>query len=554
MGKLSQEEFIKRCNIKHNNAYSYDKTVYKTTRDKIIVTCPIHGDFITLADNHIRKSGCPKCGAIAGSKHTTLSYKEFTDRVKAVGILHLEFNKHTFKNSREPVEVRCTKHNTTFFQAPYNIQKGHAGCKECQSEKLSSNKRSSNQRFIQACKNIYGDRLMYDHVNYVINTSPVTVVCNYHGEFAKTPKELLQGSNCPVCMKEDVYKNNASSFLEKFQSKWPSYEVKSEYKGSFAPIVIECKEHGEFEVTPEQCRTRLEICEKCRTKNGSTQERMLFEFLENNNIKFYPRYKLKVDRKLFEVDVFLPNYNLAIEINGLYWHREQEGTRYTKNYHLDKTVNCQKLGVTLLHFYDTEINEKFDIIKSIITNKIGLNSKKVYARKTIVRYITKNEKKAFLNTYHLQGNDRSSIYLGLFREDELVSVMTFGNRKITGRIDHELMRFCVKSDVTVVGGFSKLLKRYKKDHNITTIKTYADRRYSDGEVYKKNGFKFIKYSAPSYWYFTSSEYKLLHRYNFAKHTLKNKSLIYDDNLTEKEIMRINGYHRIWDCGQCVFTI
>lgn len=74
MARLTQEEFVARCNVKHNNQYNYSKTRYTTTRDKIIVTCLQHGDFYVLADNHLRKSGCPKCGTQLGAKSTTLSY------------------------------------------------------------------------------------------------------------------------------------------------------------------------------------------------------------------------------------------------------------------------------------------------------------------------------------------------------------------------------------------------------------------------------------------------------------------------------------------------
>lgn len=554
MSKLSQQEFIKRCNIKHNNRYVYDKTVFTGTRNKIVVTCSTHGDFTVTADNHMRISGCPKCGTMSGAAHTTIRYDEFIKRVYDKGITHLTFNRDEYINSRTPLTVTCTKHNNDFLQTPYSIYMGHVGCKACISEKVSVSTRSTTRVFIDKCRELYGDIHNYDNVIYENNIKDVTISCNKHGNFTRSPKLLLRGYHCPVCMKEDIYLKNTPAFEKRFYTEWKDYKLKTEYRGAYHPVVVECKHHGEFEVTPEQCRTREEICDKCRAKNGSKPEQKLFNFLDSKNIKYSPHYKIRTGKRYFEVDAFLPEYNIGVEVNGLYWHREQENTRYTKDYHLNKTLVCMEKGIQLLHFYDTEIDTKFDIIQSILITKLNLNENKIYARKTQLRYISKAEKKDFLNRYHLQGNDRSSVYIGLFYNEELVCVMTFGTRKITGSLDHELMRFCVKSNTSVVGGFSKLLKRYKADYNVNLIKTYADRRYSTGNVYEKNGFSFVKYSAPSYWYFNTIEYKLHHRYNFAKHLLKDKMSIYDENLSEREIMNLNNYHRIWDCGQCVFTL
>jgi len=554
MARLTSEEFFRRCNDKHHNKYNYDKTIFNTTRDKIVVTCLHHGDFTVLADNHMRTSGCPKCGTLAGAKHTTVSYDEFIERLKDANITNLSFNRDEYVNFRTPIHVTCNKHKSVFIQKPHNICKGHIGCTQCVSEKISSKTRNNTSKFVSMSKALYGDRFKYDKVNYTTNVAEVELICKDHGSFFRSPKVFLRGYHCSECMKNDIFVKNGELFKHKFNEDWTKYNLKSQYCGTYQPIIVECPDHGEFEVTPEQCRIRAEICEKCRSKNGSKQERVLFEFLENNNINYKPHYKLKTDKTYIELDAFLPDYNIAIEVNGLYWHREQEGTRYTKNYHLNKTDICKENGITLLHFYDTEINEKLHIVQSILRSKLNLNTDRVYARNTQVKYITSNIKKDFLNNYHMQGNDRSSVYLGLYYQDDLVCVMTFGTRKITGSLDHELMRFCVKPNTTVVGGFSKLLKRYRDDFKLITIKTYADRRYSDGNVYQKNGFKFVKYSSPSYWYFNTADYKLLHRYNFAKHTLKDKVLIYDKSLSEREIMKLNNYHRIWDCGQCVYKL
>lgn len=552
MAKLTQEDFIQRCREKHNSKYDYTKTIYTTTRHKVIVTCPMHGDFTVLADNHLRTSGCCKCGRLRGAVHT-IKYQEFLNRVSDEFKSNLEFTESDYVNSREPIKVLCKKHNFEFKQRPYDIYNNRHRCKYCRSERSSKAIKSCTEDFISKCLSIYGDKFTYDKVQYNLNKETVVVTCKQHGDFCKTPKELIQGAHCKECMKLDVLSRSGEFFYEKFKLKWSNYTLKSVYAGSFKPVQVNCKLHGDFFVTPEQCRTLIDICDGCRVVRGSQQELKITELLDKHNITYVKHKKIKSGDRFFEIDIFIPSNNIAIEVNGLYWHRDRENGKYSKDYHLNKTRICKENGISLLHFFDTEIDTKFSIVSSIIENKLGLNKFKVHARKTSVRYIDSKCKKEFLNDYHIQGNDRSSVYIGLYSDNELLSVMTFGNRKITKMLDHELMRYCVKSGYNIVGGFSKMLKFYlRNNNNIKTIKTYADKRYSDGNVYTINGFKHIHDSSPSYWYFHGREYKLYHRYNFAKHLLHTKLEIFDKEKTEIENMRNNNYYRVWDCGHCVF--
>jgi len=554
MGKMGQDEFIKRCCLKHNNLYDYSKTVYKTTRDRITVTCPVHGDFIVLADNHLRTSGCPKCGTVRGARSTTISFPQFKERLSKLDLAHIVFEEKEYVNSRTPISVFCTRHQYMFYQKPYDIYKGRTGCKFCLSDKISLKARSTTSRFIESCRDVYGDIYNYRYTKYTTNTNNVIISCNIHGEFSKSPKTFLRGSHCPKCMKSNLNDKHEQNFISNFHQNWSNYTLMSKYRGNFTPVDVKCKLHGMFNITPEQCRVRIDICDGCAAVNGSKPELKIIEILDEYGIDYKRHYKLVTENGTFELDVYIPLYNLAIEVNGLYWHRERENGTYSKIYHVRKTNECQQRGIKLLHFYDTEINDKYNIVRSIILNNLKHNTDKVYGRNTVVRYITRDVKKEFLNNYHLQGNDRSSVYLGLFYNDILVSVMTFGTRQITGSVDHELMRYCVKSNMNILGGFSKLLKFYITNHKVSKIKTYADRRHSDGNIYRKNNFKFLRYSTPSYWYFNTREYKLYHRYNFAKHLLKHKMLHYDASKSERQIMKENNYFRVWDCGHCVFEL
>jgi len=252
-----------------------------------------------------------------------------------------------------------------------------------------------------------------------------------------------------------------------------------------------------------------------------------------------------------ELDIFIPEKNIGIELNGLYWHSENGGK--DRNYHLDKTTLCEQNNVQLLHVFEDEWKNKQDIVKSIIKNKIGMTKTRLYGRKCTIKEVDTLEKKTFLNNNHIQGNDKSSIKYGLYYNNELVSLITVGKSRYNKNYEWELLRFCNKLDTTVVGGFSKLLKHFRKNHNGSMI-TYADKRYSNGSLYKNNGFDYLHDSTPNYFYLDKKIAKRESRIKYQKHKLKDILETFDPKLSEWKNMMVNGYNRIWDCGNKVFVL
>ncbi|MDX9695045.1 MAG: hypothetical protein RBT49_04570 [Bacteroidales bacterium] len=254
-----------------------------------------------------------------------------------------------------------------------------------------------------------------------------------------------------------------------------------------------------------------------------------------------------------ELDIYIPKFKLAIEYNGVRWHGENGGLK-DRNYHKDKLELCNKKDIQLIQVQSNEWIQNKEIVQSILLSKLNIFDRKIYARKCSVKEIDSKLKDNFLNENHLQGVDKSSIKLGLFYNDELVSVMTFGKRKITkGEVKLELIRYCSKKFVQVVGGASKLLSYFKNNFKWEEIITYADRRYSNGNFYEKIGFDLSHISQPNYYYF-KHEYITFHRSKFMKHKLINILEEFDENKTEWENMKQNGYDRIWDCGHFVYKL
>lgn len=297
----------------------------------------------------------------------------------------------------------------------------------------------------------------------------------------------------------------------------------------------------------------IPTCPTCTPNNKNTSiELFITNFLNDNNIKL-----INNSRKIIpplELDIFIPKHKLAIEVNGMYWHGSLNGKN--RNYHLNKTKKCHNKQIRLLHILEEEIINSPQIVISRLKSILGLIDDKVYARKCVIREVDNNTKKDFLNKNHIQGDTKDKIRLGLFYQNELVSVMTFAKRKITkGDSTWEITRFASKLNCQVIGGFSKLFKHFINNYEYERIVTFADLRWSsynqNDTVYLKNGFKYDSHTPPSYWYFyRSNNNEKYHRYNFRKDKLIKEG--FDQNKTEWEIMQERGFDRIWDCGNIKF--
>lgn len=290
--------------------------------------------------------------------------------------------------------------------------------------------------------------------------------------------------------------------------------------------------------------------ERFKYSNESKGENEIREFINTLDIQTSKM------RDKYEIDIFIPSKNIGVEYNGEYFHSfEFKG----KDYHSLKTMYFLNKGIQLIHIFETEWYNKQDIVKSILSMKLGVVARKIYARKCEVCEITSDEKRRFLNDNHIQGDDKSFSYIGLKHEGELVSVMTLCKRKITGKLTIEMSRFCSSLNTQVIGGASRLLKHLLRKHReIEMVTTYADIRYSaSSNTYEKLGFTLSHKSDPDYFYFKPaiSQYcKLYHRSNFMKHKLVSKLAIFDATKTEFENMDINGWKRIYDCGNKVYKM
>jgi len=293
----------------------------------------------------------------------------------------------------------------------------------------------------------------------------------------------------------------------------------------------------------------LPSCGCSNYKGYSLIEEEISKFIINN---YSEEVRLKVRGLIpkYEIDIYLEKLKLAVEVNGIYWHSENLG-KY-RDYHLYKTEKCLLEGIELLHIFDNEWLYKKPIIQSIILNKLGKTPNKLYARKCEIKIVSASECKEFLINNHRQGFCQSKHNLGLYFEDELVSIMTFGKNRFKNDGKFELLRFCNKLNTNVVGGASKLLKYFNDKINTENLDiiSFADRRYSLGNLYNQIGFEFESFSKSSYFYWKNN--KILNRINCQKHKLHKFLEVFDPFISEYENMKLNKWFRVWDCGNYKF--
>jgi hypothetical protein len=293
------------------------------------------------------------------------------------------------------------------------------------------------------------------------------------------------------------------------------------------------------------------FCPRCYPKCRSQLQNKIADELKKINLSIELDVRKPLDNR-YEIDIFVRDKKLGIEINGNYWHSELNGI--DKFYHKNKLDFALENCITLLNFFEDEVLYKHDIVLSMIKSKLNLY-KTIYARNTKIVELGKNETDIFLENTHIQGTCKYDISYGLNYNDEIVCVITFVKPRYNKNYEWEIARFSSKLNTKCIGGFSKLLKHFIKLHKPKNIISYSDKRYSIGDVYIKNGFKKSHTSQPNYWYMHKSNYLIrLNRQNFQKHKLKNLLTTFNENLTEWENMKNNGYDRIWDCGNDVFIL
>lgn len=554
MSKFNEKLFIEKLSeIKGEN---YEYLGYEN--GKVEFLCKKHNLIGYATPSHLLdKCGCIECGKENKRKWNELQNKiareSFIEKAKEVHGNRYDYSKVNYVNAKTKVCIICPEHGE-FNIIPNSHLKG-CGCMKCSINKTHDFQRKTLEQFIKEAIEIHGDKYDYSKVNYVNNNTKVCIICPKHGEFWQTPNKHLSGQGCKQCANEKVsqmYSFTKEEFIKKAKEiHGNKYDYsKVEYKGYDTEVCIICPIHGEFWQTPDShlqgsnCR----MCSSQLSKNENEIYEFIVEKLGSENVVQSERSIL---RHRAEIDIFIPSLKLGIEYDGCRWHTEQFGKgRY---YHLNKTEECNKNGISLIHIFEDEYNNKKEIVLNKIQHLIKChNLPKIHGRKCYVSQITYKEAKDFLNINHIQGSQKATIYLGAKYNDELVGVMTFV--KVKGD-EWELNRFASNIKYTCQGVGGKLFSYFVKNYSPKIVKSFADRRWTTNEadnLYTKLGFKLKETLKPDYRYVMNGDYKRIHKFNFRKKIL-HKKYGFDLGMTESEMAKKINAYKIWDCGLLKFV-
>jgi len=439
--------------------------------------------------------------------------------------------------------------NSLFYNKKYKIGK----------EGVENIKRGLKNRPNKMYPDFPGKIIIEDRYNFIIEN-----YCKHENfKIKKTLFKKLYKTEKPIYCKEcrsEILSDKNDRYLlsnlvhpKHYEENFISIYYPSLYKsilnikfGNFKEKIYVYKNNIKFRPKCLLCNNDVSFCETKVKYNTYCNYHSELHKTSNNEIELYnfikniisPKEKIiqNYRKNNCEVDIYLPNLSIGFEFNGLYWHSE---VFKDKKYHLDKKDFFKKNNIDLFYIWEDDWNDKKDIIKSIIKNKLGF-SNKIYARNTKIKELKSSEVSDFLNKNHLQDKIAGSVNIGLFYNNNLISVMNFSKNR-AGKEGWELLRFCSEINTIVVGGANKIFKHFIKEYNPNRIISYSDNDLFNGNLYKNLGFKYLGETGLGFWW--SNNHKKYNRLNFQKWKLKDT-----EGKTGDEIMRNNGYHKIWNTG------
>lgn len=472
-------------------------------------------------------------------------------------------------------------HNTSSRMCKYGSQKkfrsftegykfcGRANMCKCAAESVSKAVSQAKRNYSQETREKINDKRSKTNLEkYGVSNVGQTVTAKENHKFLYEDKQAVskivsQISNTKLKNYGDKNYNNPTQIKETFKSKgveywaekFPDKDIESLHTKDEMQKLFNTKSVNEI---ADYLNVHIQTVFKYLNKHKITQpfksieEKEVVDFIRSLGISNIVENSRSILPDGKELDIYLPDFKLAIEYNGVYWHHD-DVSHITRSYHFKKYEMCRSQGIQLITIFSNYWKAKKNIVQKFIKNKIGKTPERVFARKCEVREVPSNETRTFLEENHILGYTPASIRLGLYQDSTLVALMTFGKQRVAiGKPEnaHELVRYATSK--LVVGGASKLLKAFIRTYDPDKIISYSDNEWSNGNLYNILGFELEKELPPSYWYLKPREERLYHRFTFSKQKLVAKG--YSETLTEKEITREMGLLRVWDCGKKRWTM
>lgn len=537
-------------------------TMYLGTTSPLVFMCSAPGcntTFTRTLSEYIPGGGkCKRCSRkhIYNNHRTSIHEVErlVNERGSKTGSVFISAKGYT-DSKKSLIQVKCGKCGSRFERPLSSIKRSPCLlCRKCSGKNGQNSKRHT---YVDVQNHIesHGNTLLSKE--YKGLNSSLEIKCKCGKPFERTYETYLRqkAHYCQGCSngsrRNKQFRRLSLDDIKRYLIKQGCSHVSGDYVNVYSKIVVRCRCNKEFVTSyVRMYSSKHKSCPACSSQ-GSTVEEEIKEYLTSIKVhKICEKTKEIIPPK--ELDIYLPEYNVGIEVNGLYWHGESHGGK-SKDYHLNKTEKCESLGIRLIHVTDQEWFTNADKIKSLLRSALGIAIESIPARKCSITHIDDSSLRSFLQKHHLQNYVTSSINYGLYYAGVLVSVMSFSKSRFDKNAQYELLRYCTLPGYRIIGGAAKLFSHFTRNHSPLSVVTYSDRSKFSGEVYEKLGFIKTHNSPPGYMYYELRRInKVYSREKFQKHKLKNLLPKYDINLSEWENMKANGYDRYWNCGNGVY--
>lgn len=358
--RLTIEDFITKATEIHCNRYDYSLVNYKNINTEVKIICPEHGEFRQKPNYHLKGSICPKCAAKNRILKRQLPFNIFLEKANQIHNNFYQYLEESYKGSNKKIKIICPEHG--IFEQSSSQHLNGQGCPKC-----AGNYNYSTESFIKKAKLIHGDRYDYSLVEYINSHKKIKIICPEHGIFEQKPYHHLRGHGCSKCTFSSGY--TQEEFILKVKSIHNNLYDYSlvDYKNIKEKIKIICPVHGIFE---QKAQSHLlgRGCYQCaQILQTSKGEKEVLEYVKT----IYSGLILENNREIinpFELDIFLPELNIAIEYNGEYWHKLREDEK--PGYHQLKERLCQKNDITLINVWENDWKNNMDLIKNILNYNI----------------------------------------------------------------------------------------------------------------------------------------------------------------------------------------
>lgn len=462
--------------------------------------------------------------------------------ITAEEILKRTFDKLRIKDSQDVLPgsnkkvwwlCNCGKE---ILASPYGVLSGHTtSCGKCN---LITAEEISKMKFGKLRVKYSQDILPWSH-------KKVWWLCDCGSEKLIQICKVTQGNtiSCGNCY--NVVQNYYLINKEKIRSLKCPVSLSDFPVGSLASLEIILKSNNPFKARCSMCGSvyypRLNDIKRgvsltcgCVSYRISNAQKEITDFIKSFNLEVINEYEVNG----LKYDIFVPFHNLLIEYNGLKWHSYLK----SKIRDVEKYINSSNYNY-LMVFEDEWVHNQSKV-KSLIMNRLGvIKSQSIRSNKCEIKFIVSNEVNLFYDQFHYIGKCHPKISYGVYYLNKLIAAISFSHpTRQTSKYQYELARMASDPGFHVHGIWSKLLKKFIKENNPSSIVTFSDNRLFSGQVYEKIGFKFDGEIKPDYYWVKNQK-------RFHKSGLRKTKEEILTGLTETQLRESQGYKKIWDLGK-----